>query len=140
MDAVVALVRNHLRTHQADIMTSSGIRRYVRDAEPAEWQRLGAVSRADCTSKHAERRDEAARKVDELEEALRRVGREDARRAVRGPIGGREIGERYGLPQGVELGRLVKAVVAATQEAWDRGEELSEDEAWEIAETARRSG
>lgn len=139
VDGVEAIIRGHLRAHQADTMTDAGVRRYVRDAGIGGWERLGAVTRADCTSKHAHKRADAERRVDELEENIRRVAHQDARRRVRGPIGGREIGERYGLSQGKELGALVKAVVAAAQERWEEGDELTEAEAWGIVEDARRA-
>lgn len=131
-EAVAVLVRQHLRAHQAQEMTDAGVRRYVRQAGSGGWERLGDLTRADCTSRYAERQQAAVERVDQLEAAIVEVGRRDARAAVRGPIDGYAIMERYGLPPGPEMGRAANAVMKAAQNAWDEGEELTEAEAWKL--------
>jgi poly(A) polymerase len=81
----------------------SAVRRYARDAGPLLGD-LNELVRCDCTTRHPEKVRGLQRRMDELEERIRLLAVEEARKAERPELDGTEIMEILGIGPGREVG------------------------------------
>lgn len=127
---VAELVRISGRTHGFDgNWTDSAVRRFVHDAGDLYTDALD-LARADCTSKHADRRKRARQKVDAFHARAQAIAANDAKRAIRPPIDGNRIAELLGLsgqkgPAMKPVGDAYRMLVARAE----AGENLTAQEA-----------
>jgi poly(A) polymerase len=81
----------------------SAVRRYARDAGPLLGD-LNELVRCDCTTRHPEKVRGLQRRMDELEERIRFLAVEEARKAERPELDGSEIMEILGIEPGRAVG------------------------------------
>ncbi len=81
----------------------SAVRRYARDAG-ALLGDLNELVRCDCTTRHPEKVRGLQRRMDELEERIRLLAVEEARKAERPELDGAEIMEILGIEPGRAVG------------------------------------
>jgi poly(A) polymerase len=81
----------------------SAVRRYARDAGPLLGD-LNELVRCDCTTRKPEKVRGLQRRMDELEDRIRRLAIEEAVKAERPELDGTEIMEILGIPPGREVG------------------------------------
>jgi poly(A) polymerase len=124
VDAVTILVRLHMRPIQYDPQgwEDKAVRRLVRDAGE-QLDRLLALARADMQASHYP----DVTKIDDLEARIRRLDA-DAIAAIRSPLTGEELMQRFGRPPGPWIKRVKSALEEAivdgalasdAQAAWD---------------------
>jgi poly(A) polymerase len=114
----------------ADGWSDSAVRRYARDAGPLLGD-LNDLVRADCTSRNPKRVAALHDSLDELEERIARLAREDAVRAERPEIDGEAVMAHLGLAPGPEVGEALRFLLALKR---DEGE-LGRDEVLRRLET-----
>jgi poly(A) polymerase len=106
-DAVTRLVELHLRFHTYGLgWTDSAVRRYARDAGPLV-QKLNELTRADCTTRNANKVKALERRMDELEERLEDLASREELDAIRPELDGTEVMELLDLRPGKEVGRVL---------------------------------
>lgn len=81
----------------------SAVRRYARDAGPLLGD-LNELVRCDCTTRRPEKVRGLQRRMDELEERIRQLAVDEARKAERPELDGAEIMEILGIPPGRAVG------------------------------------
>ena len=108
IDDVCRLIELHLRFHTYQMgWTDSALRRYARDAGPLLTP-LNELTRADCTTRNAERARELERGVDELERRLAELAEREALDAIRPELDGDAVMARLGIPPGRAVGRALQ--------------------------------
>jgi poly(A) polymerase len=108
IDDVCRLIELHLRFHTYQMgWTDSALRRYARDAGPL-LKSLNELTRADCTTRNAERARELERGVDELERRLAELAEREALDAIRPELDGDAVMVRLGIPPGRAVGRALQ--------------------------------
>jgi len=124
VDAVTTLIRLHMRPIQYDPQgwEDKAVRRLVRDAGD-QLDRMLALARADMRASHYP----DVKKIDDLEARIRRLDA-DAIAAIRSPLTGEELMNRFGRPPGPWIKRVKSALEEAivdgalasdTRAAWD---------------------
>jgi poly(A) polymerase len=102
------LIASHLRASAYDdTWTDSAVRRFARDAGEA-LEDLFDLSRADITSKYADKVRRGLRLIDELARRVRELKIEDAKPAPLPKGLGHAIISELGIAPGPELGRLMQ--------------------------------
>ena len=81
----------------------AAVRRYARDAGPLLGH-LNELVRCDCTTRHPEKVRGLQRRMDELEERIRLLAVDEARRAERPELDGTEIMDILGIGPGRAVG------------------------------------
>jgi poly(A) polymerase len=128
VDDVCTLIELHLRFHgYGEGWTDAAVRRYVRDAGPL-LDRLNQLTRADVTTRNAERAKRFAALQDELEERIAALAEEENLEAMRPPLDGRQVMDRLGIAPGPVVGEALAYLMEVRLE---RGP-VSEDEAYEL--------
>ena len=109
IDDVSQLVELHLRFHGYGTgeWTDSAVRRYVRDAGPM-LTRLHKLTRADSTTRNANRAAKLQRAYDSLEERIRILQAQEELDAIRPDLDGQQIMEILGIGPGREVGEAYK--------------------------------
>jgi poly(A) polymerase len=109
IDAVTTLIRLHMRPIQYDPQgwEDKAVRRLVRDAGD-QLDRLLALARADMRASHYP----DVKKIDDLEARIRRLDA-GAIAAIRSPLTGEELMERFGRPPGPWIKRVKSALEEA---------------------------
>lgn len=109
IDDVSQLVELHLRFHGYGTgeWTDSAVRRYVRDAGPM-LTRLHKLTRADSTTRNANRAAKLQRAYDSLEERIRILQAQEELDAIRPDLDGQQIMEVLGIGPGREVGEAYK--------------------------------
>src|SRR6185369_13707308 len=126
VEDVRKLVELHLRFHgYGDGWTDSAVRRYVRDAGPL-LDRLNQLTRADCTTRNADRARRFAALQDELEERIAALAERENLEAIRPPLDGDQEMEQLGLPPGPAVGEALAYLLDLRME---RGP-IAQDEAF----------
>jgi poly(A) polymerase len=137
IEDVVQLVYLHLRFHgySEQGWTDSAVRRYARDAGSDEQlRRLNALTRADVTTQNRHKARALAAAMDDLEERIVVLRREEQLAALRPPLDGHQIMEHLGIAPGplvgeayqhlldarIEQGPLTEADGRALLDAWWR--------------------
>ena len=130
VDDVCTLIELHLRFHgYGEGWTDAAVRRYVRDAGPL-LDRLNQLTRADVTTRNAERATRFATLQDDLEERIAALAEEENLEAMRPPLDGRQVMERLGIGPGPVVGEALAYLMEVRME---RGP-VPEDEAHELLE------
>jgi poly(A) polymerase len=128
VDDVCTLIELHLRFHgYGEGWTDAAVRRYVRDAGPL-LDRLNQLTRADVTTRNAERAKRFAALQDELEERIAALAEVENLEAIRPPLDGRQVMERLGIAPGPLVGEALAYLMEVRME---RGP-VPEDEASEL--------
>lgn len=101
---VSQLVFLHMRPHTYKMgWTDSAVRRYVRDAGDLLDQ-LNELVRCDVTTRSQKRARVIARRIDELEERIVVLSKQEALDALRPPIDGNDVMKHLGLSPGPQVG------------------------------------
>lgn len=131
IEEISLIVSLHMRSHgfgESD-WTDSAVRRLITDAgNPETLRRLVIVFYADTTTKNNPRLQGIHKAIDGLSVSIERVMQEDARRAMRPALNGNDVMALFNLPQGRELGVVMKFLNS------DEGIKLSRDEAIRVVE------
>jgi poly(A) polymerase len=128
VDDVCTLIELHLRFHgYGEGWTDAAVRRYVRDAGPL-LDRLNQLTRADVTTRNADRATRFAALQDELEERIATLAEEENLESMRPPLDGRQVMERLGIEPGPLIG---EALAYLMEIRLDRGP-VPEQEALEL--------
>jgi poly(A) polymerase len=107
IEDVARLVELHLRFHTYRMgWTDRAVRRYVRDAGPLLGP-LNELSRADCTTRNAEKARALSRRMDELERRIEELRQREELDAIRPDLDGRQVMEQLGIPPGPLVGEAL---------------------------------
>jgi poly(A) polymerase len=107
VEAVARLIELHLRFHTYKMgWTDAAIRRYAKDAGPL-LDRLNELTRADCTTRNPARARALARAMDQFEERLAELRRNEELAALRPELDGTEVMAALGLSPSREVGRAL---------------------------------
>ena len=90
-----------------DDWADSAVRRYVRDAGPLLHDLLALV-RADCTTRHAHKREALHDSVDQFEAHIARLESERAAAALRPEIDGAQVMQHLGIKPGPQVGAAMR--------------------------------
>lgn len=124
---VVELVRLSGRFKgYGDGWSDSAVRRYAREAGPLLGD-LNQLIRCDCTTRNRSKEARLHRLIDELEERIIQLAKDDAEAAKRPQIDGQAVMARYEIGGGPVIGKAMKFLMAIKN---DEGE-LPEDELFE---------
>jgi poly(A) polymerase len=131
IDEVCTLIELHLRFHgYGEGWTDAAVRRYVRDAGPL-LDDLNQLTRADVTTRNAQRAHAFQRLQDDLEERIAELAERENLDAMRPPLDGREVMEELGLAPGPAVG---EALAYLLEERLERGP-IERDEAVRMLRT-----
>ncbi len=126
VEAVRQLVYLHLRFHTYGMgWTDSAVRRFVRDAGP-HLDDLIELTRCDCTTRNKRKADRLARRMDDLEERIKVLEAEEAVKALRPDLDGRQVMDHLGIGPGQHIGLALNFLLELRL---DEGP-LGEDEAF----------
>ena len=103
IEEVSTLVEMHLRFHTYQGWADGAVRRYVRDAGDL-LDDLNQLTRADCTTRNANKAKQFAAMQDELEERIAALAEQESLDAMRPPLDGVEVMEHLGLDPGPVVG------------------------------------
>jgi len=107
IDDVCTLIELHLRFHgYGDGWTDAAVRRYVRDAGPL-LDRLNQLTRADVTTRNADRARRFAALQDELEERIAALAERENLESIRPPLDGDQVMEHLGVQPGPAVGEAL---------------------------------
>lgn len=95
----------------ADGWSDSAVRRYARDAGHLLGH-LNELIRCDCTTRNKAKADRLQRQIDELEERIVALAKEDRRAAERPQIDGEAVMEHLGIPAGPDVGAALSFLLA----------------------------
>ncbi len=108
VDDVTELVRLSGRFKgYADGWSDAAVRRYCRDAGPLLGL-LNELVRSDCTTKNRHKEARLQADIDELEERILELARQEHLAAERPQLDGNAIMQRYEISGGPEVGRALK--------------------------------
>ncbi len=129
IDDVCTLIELHLRFHGYGdgSWSDAAVRRFVRDAGPL-LDRLNQLTRADVTTRNAQRAQAFAKLQDELEERIAALAEQENLEAMRPPLDGTQVMEVLGLQPGPEIGEALAYLMDVRLERWP----ISESEAIEL--------
>ena len=107
-DEVSQLVFLHMRPHTYKMgWTDSAVRRYVRDAGDL-LDRLNELVRCDVTTRNARRARAIERRIDELEERIVELRKQEELDALRPPIDGNDVMRYLDLEPGPRVGEAMR--------------------------------
>ncbi|MEO7836358.1 MAG: HDIG domain-containing metalloprotein, partial [Acidimicrobiales bacterium] len=123
VDDVSRLVELHLRFHTYKMgWTDSAIRRYVRDAGPL-LARLNELTRCDCTTRNPKKAQALARRIDDLEDRITVLEKNEELAAMRPDLDGRQVMDQLGLPAGPVVGAALAFLLEARLDEGPLGEQ-----------------
>lgn len=126
VEAVRQLVYLHLRFHTYGLgWTDAAVRRFVRDAGD-HLDELIELTRCDVTTRNRRKADALARRMDELEARIAELEAEEALRAIRPDLDGRQVMDHLGIGPGRHVGQALDMLLELRL---DEGP-LGEDEAY----------
>jgi poly(A) polymerase len=112
-DNVRSLILNHLRaSHYDGQWTDSAVRRFAREIG-AQLDNLLCLSRADITTKRAEKRKRGLELIDELAHRITQLAAADAVTPLLPKGVGNAVMDAFGLPPGRIIGDIKRALEAA---------------------------
>ena len=132
VEAVRQLVYLHLRFHTYGMgWTDSAVRRFVRDAGP-HLDNLIELTRCDCTTRNKRKADRLARRMDELEERIKALEEEEAVKALRPDLDGRQVMDHLGIGPGQHIGLALNFLLELRLDEGPLGEDeaLRRLDAW----------
>ncbi|MEL7157577.1 MAG: HDIG domain-containing metalloprotein [Actinomycetota bacterium] len=95
----------------ADGWSDSAVRRYARDAGHLLGY-LNQLVRCDCTTRNRAKADRLQRQIDEMEERIVALAREDRRAAERPQMDGQAVMAHLGIPAGPQVGKALAHLLA----------------------------
>lgn len=105
---VSQLVYLHMRPHTFKMgWTDAAVRRYVRDAGDL-LPLLNELVRCDVTTRSRKRANAISRRIDELEERIEILGKQEELDALRPPIDGNAVMAHLGLVPGPDVGAAMR--------------------------------
>lgn len=108
---VSQLVYLHMRPHTYKMgWTDSAVRRYVRDAGPL-LSRLNELVRCDVTTRNKQRANRIGRRIEEMEERIDELRKQEELDALRPPIDGNDVMHYLELEPGPEVGRVMNMLL-----------------------------
>ncbi|QXC59841.1 CCA tRNA nucleotidyltransferase [Aquihabitans sp. G128] len=126
VEAVRQLVYLHLRFHTYGMgWTDSAVRRFVRDAGD-HLRDLIELTRCDCTTRNKRKAAALSRRMDELEERIAVLEEQEAVKALRPDLDGRQVMDHLGIGPGRHIGQALDFLLELRL---DEGP-LGEDEAF----------
>lgn len=104
VEAITELVALHLRFHTYQMgWSDSAVRRYVRDAGPLLTE-LNVLTRCDCTTRNEKKALMLSKRMDELEERIAELAKNEELAALRPEMDGAEVMEHLSLSPGRQVG------------------------------------
>ena len=126
VEAISRLVFLHLRFHgygEGDGgWTDSAVRRYVRDAGEL-LPDLNELTRCDCTTRNERRAKTLARRMDALEDRIKRLAEQEELKAIRPELDGNAVMRILGLEPGPEVGEAMRWLLELRLDEGVLGEE-----------------
>ena len=111
MRDVSQLVFLHMRPHTYKMgWTDSAVRRYVRDAGDL-LPRLNELVRCDVTTRNQKRARAIERRIDDLEQRIEQLRKQEELDSLRPPIDGNEVMAHLGLEPGPEVGEAMRMLL-----------------------------
>jgi poly(A) polymerase len=111
IDDVSQLVFLHMRPHTFKMgWTDAAVRRYVRDAGPL-LDDLNELVRSDVTTRNEKRARAIASRIDELEQRIEELRRQEELDALRAPIDGNQVMVYLGLEPGPQIGEIMNMLL-----------------------------
>ncbi|GBD85570.1 CCA-adding enzyme [bacterium BMS3Abin02] len=108
IENVSRLIFLHLRPHTFKMgWTDAAVRRYVRDAGPL-LEDLNELVRCDITTRNAARARAIQNRIDELEERIAELRKQEELDALRPPIDGNDVMRFLGIPPGPTVGAVLR--------------------------------
>jgi poly(A) polymerase len=129
---VVELVRLSGRFKgYAEGWSDSAVRRYARDAGHLLGL-LNELVRSDCTTRNRAKADRLQRHIDDLEERIVRLAKEDRDAAERPQIDGQAVMAHLGIPAGPDVGAALRHLLELkrTEGELDHDDVLARLDAW----------
>jgi poly(A) polymerase len=121
--AVRRLVELHLRFHgYSEGWTDSAVRRYANDAGPL-LDRLNELTRSDCTTRNKAKARELDRRMDELEERIAELRKQEELDAIRPDLDGHQVMEHLGLRPGPIVGDALRYLLEVRLDEGPLGQE-----------------
>jgi poly(A) polymerase len=121
--AVRRLVELHLRFHgYGEGWTDSAVRRYANDAGPL-LDRLNELTRSDCTTRNKAKARELDRRMDELEERIAELRKQEELDAIRPDLDGHQVMEHLGLRPGPIVGDALRYLLEVRLDEGPLGQE-----------------
>ncbi|HEX21642.1 MAG TPA: CCA tRNA nucleotidyltransferase [Actinobacteria bacterium] len=113
---VSSIIEMHMRFHTYRLgWADSAVRRYVRDCGP-HLAKINQLVRADCTSRNPNQSRKFALLLDELDQRIAYLEKEEESAKIRAPLNGNEVMEYLQLAPGPEVGKVMKALLEARLE------------------------
>jgi poly(A) polymerase len=104
VEAITELVALHLRFHTYQMgWSDSAVRRYVRDAGPLLTE-LNVLTRCDCTTRNEKKALMLSKRMDELEERIAELAKNEELAALRPEMDGAQVMEHLSLSPGRQVG------------------------------------
>ncbi|CAN5516376.1 CCA tRNA nucleotidyltransferase [soil metagenome] len=123
VEAVRQLVYLHLRFHTYGMgWTDSAVRRFVRDAGD-QLSNLIELTRCDCTTRNKRRAAELSRRMDDLEVRIGELEEQEAVRALRPDLDGRQVMDHLGIGPGRHIGQALDFLLELRLDEGPLGEE-----------------
>lgn len=106
---VCDLIAMHLRFHGYvdERWTDAAVRRYARETGPL-YERLNRLTRADATTRNKRKAQVFSSAMDELEDRVAQLRRQEDLDAIRPDLDGRQIMQILGLKPGPQVGRAYR--------------------------------
>lgn len=101
-----------------DGWSDSAVRRYAREAGPLLGD-LNQLIRCDCTTRNRSKEARLHRLIDELEERVVQLAKDEAEAAKRPQMDGQAVMERFGVSGGPTIGKALKFLMALRNEEGD---------------------
>ena len=123
VETVRRLVYLHLRFHTYGMgWTDSAVRRFVRDAGD-ELTDLIELTRCDCTTRNRRKAAMLARRMDDLEARIAELEEQEAVRAIRPDLDGRQVMDHLGIGPGRHIGDALDMLLELRLDEGQLGEE-----------------
>jgi poly(A) polymerase len=105
---VVRLVELHLRFHTYKMgWSDKAVRRYVRDAGE-HLAMLNELTRCDCTTRNAAKAKQLAKRMDELEDRIKELSKEEDLKSLRPDLDGQEVMAQLGIGPSRVIGEALE--------------------------------
>ncbi|QEO14531.1 CCA tRNA nucleotidyltransferase [Agromyces intestinalis] len=130
VDAVARLIELHLRFfgYTDASWSDSAVRRYVRDAGPADQlERLHILSRADVTTRNRRKADMLSFAYDDLEQRIAELAEQEELAAVRPELDGQQIMAILGVPPGPVVGEAYRFLLDVRLDEGPIGEDAARE-------------
>ncbi len=129
IEDVVLLIELHLRFHGygEGKWTDSAVRRYVRDAND-ELVRLHKLTRADCTTRNANKAEKLRKAYDDLEARIIELSKEEELKSMRPELDGQEIMKVLNIKPGPVVGKAYQFLLDLRLDQGILGPEKAKEE------------